>query len=46
MHEMSEYSQGTEDYQQFALRIADMLLDPEKIKELSPFLKKAGFLVR
>ena len=41
--EMGEYSQGTESYQQFAVRIAEMLQDPEKIKELSPFLKKVGF---
>ncbi|MCW8707571.1 replication initiation protein RepM, partial [Acinetobacter baumannii] len=30
MPEMSKYSQGTESYQQFAIRIADMLLEPEK----------------
>ena len=28
MPEMSKYSQGTESFQQFAIRIADMLLDP------------------
>lgn len=43
MPEMSSYSQGTESYQQFAIRIADMLLDPQKFRELKPFLKKAGF---
>lgn len=43
MPEMSSYSQGTESYQQFAIRIADMLLDEEKFKELYPILKKAGF---
>ncbi|HDX6051590.1 TPA: replication initiation protein, partial [Acinetobacter baumannii] len=34
--EMGRYSQGTESYPQFAVRIAEMLQDPEKIKELSP----------
>ena len=43
MPEMSKYSQGTESYQQFAVRIAEMLLDQKKFKELYPLLKKAGF---
>ena len=43
MPEMSKYSHGTESYEQFAIRIADMLLDPEKRKELAPYLVKAGF---
>lgn len=43
MPEMSKYSQGTESYQQFAVRIADMLLEPEKFKNLYPILEKAGF---
>jgi len=43
MPEMSQYSQGTESYQQFAIRIADMLLEPEKFRELYPILEKAGF---
>ena len=43
MPEMSKYSQGTESYQQFAIRIADMLLEPKKFKELYPYLKQAGF---
>jgi plasmid replication initiation protein len=43
MPEMSKYSQGTESYQQFAVRIADMLLQPEKFRELYPLLEKAGF---
>ena len=41
--EMNKYSQGTESYQQFAVRIAEMLQDSEKFKELSPLLKKVGF---
>ncbi|EHU1267949.1 replication initiation protein [Acinetobacter baumannii] len=41
--EMSKYSQGTESYQQFAVRIADMLQDTEKFRELIPLLKKVGF---
>ena len=43
MPEMSAYSQGTESYQQFAIRIADMLLEPKKFRELYPILEKAGF---
>ena len=43
MPEMSKYSQGTESFQQFAIRIADMLLEPEKFRELYPFLEKVGF---
>lgn len=41
--EMSKYSQGTESYPQFAVRIAEMLLDTEKFKELYPYLVKVGF---
>ena len=43
MPEMSKYSQGTETYQQFAIRIAEMLLLPEKFRELYPILEKLGF---
>jgi len=43
MPEMSKYSQGTESYQQFAIRIADMLLQPEKFRELYPILVQVGF---
>jgi plasmid replication initiation protein len=43
MPEMSKYSQGTESFQQFAVRIADMLLEPKKFEELYPYLVKAGF---
>ena len=43
MPEMSSYSQGTESFQQFAIRIADMLLQPEKFRKLYPILEKAGF---
>lgn len=42
--EMGRYSQGTESYPQFAVRIAEMLQDSEKIKELSPYLKKVGYI--
>lgn len=44
LSEMSKYSQGTESFQQFAMRIADMLQDPERIKELSPYLIKVGYM--
>ncbi|KAF1013123.1 MAG: Replication initiation protein [Acinetobacter bereziniae] len=43
MPEMSRYSQGTESYQQFAIRIADMLLQPEKFRKLYPVLEKSGY---
>lgn len=43
MPEMSKYSLGTESYQQFSIRIAEMLLQPEKFRELYPILEKAGF---
>ena len=43
MPEMGKYSEGTESYQQFAIRIADMLLQPEKFRELYPILEKSGF---
>jgi len=45
MPEMGKYSQGTESYQQFAIRIADMLLEPAKFRELYLYLEKAGFQV-
>ena len=41
--EMSKYSQGTESYEQFAVRIADMLQDSERVKEFTPLLRKVGF---
>lgn len=41
--EMSKYSQGTESYQQFAVRITEMLQDQERFKELYPYLQKLGF---
>jgi hypothetical protein len=41
--EMGSYSQGTESYQQFTVRIAEMLQDPDKFNELYPFLKKVGY---
>ena len=37
MPEMSKYSQGTESYQQFAVRIAEMLLQPEKFRSFIPY---------
>lgn len=42
--EMGKYSHGTESYQQFAIRIAEMLQDPEQFKELYPYLKKVGYM--
>ena len=41
--EMSKYSHGTESYQQFAIRIAEMLQDQEKFEELLPYLRKLGY---
>lgn len=44
MPEMSKYSQGTESFEQFAIRIAEILQDPNKRQELFPYLKKAGYM--
>lgn len=41
--EMNKYSQGTESYAQFAVRIVGMLQDQNKFEELLPYLKKVGF---
>lgn len=41
--EMGKHSQGTESFQQFAVRIAEMLLDENKFKELRPLLQKVGW---
>ncbi|MFV9867374.1 MAG: replication initiation protein RepM [Coxiella endosymbiont of Dermacentor nuttalli] len=41
--ELSEYSQGTESYEDFAIRIADMLLDPQKFRMFYPLLQQLGF---
>ena len=41
--DMGKYSQGTESFQQFAIRIAEMLQNPERFKELYPYLKKVGY---
>ena len=40
---MSKYSQGTESYEDFAKRIADMLLEPEKFRTFYPLLVQLGF---
>lgn len=41
--EMSNYSYGTESYEQFAIRIAEMLKDKNKFEELYPYLQKVGY---
>ena len=41
--EMNTYSQGTESFEQFAVRIAEMLKDVQKFEELFPYLQKVGF---
>lgn len=41
--EMGKYSQGTESYQQFAIRISEMLKDKNKFQELYPYLMKVGY---
>ena len=43
LHEMSEYSVGTESYEDFEKRISDMLLEPEKFRTFYPLLVQAGF---
>ena len=42
--ELGKYSQGTEGFDQFAIRIAEMLQDVDKFKELYPYLKKVGYM--
>ena len=37
--DMNKYSQGTESYAQFAVRVAEMLQDKEKFEELLPYLR-------
>ncbi|HBI8880766.1 replication initiation protein RepM [Acinetobacter colistiniresistens] len=41
--EMSEYSVGTESFEDFAKRIAEMLLTPEKFRTFYPLLLQVGF---
>ncbi|WP_122900170.1 replication initiation protein RepM [Acinetobacter sp. B51(2017)] len=41
--ELGHYSEGTESYQQFAIRIAEMLKDSKKIEEFLPYLNQVGF---
>lgn len=41
--EMGEYSAGTESYEDFAKRIAEMLLEPEKFRTFYPLLLQVGF---
>lgn len=41
--EMSKYSEVSESYPQFAIRIAEMLKDTEKLKQFSPMLEKVGY---
>jgi len=41
--ELSEYSQGTESYEEFAIRIAGMLLEPPKFRMFYPLLEQLGF---
>ena len=43
LQEMSKYSRGTESYEDFARRIAEMLLDPEKFRTFYPLLVQVGF---
>ena len=43
LHEMSEHSVGAESYEEFAKRIADMLLEPEKFRTFYPLLVQLGF---
>ena len=41
--EMGRYSEGTESFPQFAIRIAEMLQDYQKFQELFPYLQKVGY---
>ena len=41
--ELGHYSEGTESYPQFAVRLAEMLKDSQKVEELLPYLNQVGF---
>lgn len=41
--EMGKYSQGTEGYEIFTVRIVEMLKDPKQFEKLLPSLQKVGF---
>ena len=43
LQEMSSYSKGAESYEDFAKRIAELLLDPEHFRAFYPLLVKVGF---
>lgn len=43
MDELSHLAVGNESFEQLAVRIAEMLLDEEKQKDLRPYLVKAGY---
>jgi hypothetical protein len=43
LQEMSEYSHSTESFDDFAKRIAEMLLEPEKFRTFYPLLVQLGF---
>ena len=45
MSELSSYSKQGEDYQQFASRIEDELLDENKQKFYIPYLEKLDFKI-
>lgn len=40
---MGQYSEGNDSFQQFAIRIAEMLQDFKKFQELFSYLQKVGF---
>ena len=40
---MSKYSEVSESYPQFAVRIAEMPKDEKKLKEFYPMLEKVGY---
>src|SRR5690606_3732808 len=41
---MSKYSYGTEGYDEFAVRIAEMLKDPVKFDQFYPYLTQVGYM--
>jgi hypothetical protein len=46
LHEMSEYSVGTESYEDFAKRIANMLLEPENSGHSTHYWFKLDSIIR
>ncbi|MFW2047257.1 replication initiation protein, partial [Acinetobacter variabilis] len=43
LHELSHLANQGESYEELAIKIKDMLRDPQQQKQLFPYLKNLGF---